>query len=43
VVVVLLTPEDRSPLDPDWFALCRDILISCDWLIIALSSAKDSL
>jgi hypothetical protein len=39
VVVVLLTPKDRSPLDLDWFARCRDTLISCDWLITETDSA----
>jgi hypothetical protein len=32
-VVALLTPEDRSPLALDWFANCRNKLISSDWLI----------
>jgi hypothetical protein len=39
VVVALLTPEDRSPLGPDWFAQCRDCLISSDWLITETHSA----
>jgi predicted nucleic acid-binding protein len=39
VVVALLTPEDRSPSALDWFAQCRDTLISSDWLITETHSA----
>ena len=39
VVVALLTPEDRSPLELDWFALCHDNLISSDLLITETDSA----
>jgi hypothetical protein len=39
VVVALRTPENRSPLAPDWFAQCRDSLISSDWLITEIHSA----
>lgn len=39
VVVALLTPEDRSPQALDWFAQCRDPLISSDWLITETHSA----
>ena len=39
VVVALLTPEDRSPQALDWFAQCRDPLISIDWLITDTHSA----
>jgi hypothetical protein len=39
VVVALRTPEDRRPLAPDWFAQCRESLISSDWLITETHSA----
>jgi hypothetical protein len=39
VVVALLIPEERSPLALDWFAQCRDTLISSDWLITETQSA----
>ena len=39
VVVALLTPEDRSPQALDWFAQCREPLISSDWLITETHSA----
>jgi len=39
VVVALLTPEERSPHALDWFAQCREPLISSDWLITETHSA----
>lgn len=39
VVVALLTPEVHSPLALEWFAQCRDSLISSDWLITETHSA----
>jgi predicted nucleic acid-binding protein len=39
VVVALLTPEERSSSALDWFAQCRDPLISSDWLITETHSA----
>ncbi|WP_254996485.1 type II toxin-antitoxin system VapC family toxin [Cyanobium sp. Aljojuca 7D2] len=34
-----MTPEDRSPQALDWFAQCREPLISSDWLITETHSA----
>jgi predicted nucleic acid-binding protein len=39
VVVALLTSEERSSFAIDWFAQCRDPLISSDWLITETHSA----
>ncbi|MCP9857921.1 type II toxin-antitoxin system VapC family toxin [Cyanobium sp. Cruz-8H5] len=39
VVVALLTPEERSPHALDWFAQCREPLVSSDWLITETHSA----
>jgi predicted nucleic acid-binding protein len=39
VVVALLTQEERSSYALDWFAQCRQPLISSDWLITETHSA----
>jgi len=39
VVVALLIPEERSPYVLDWFAQCREPLISSDRLITETHSA----
>ena len=39
VVVALLTPEERRAQALDWFAQCREPLISSDWLITETHSA----
>ena len=39
VVVALLTPEESSSRALDWFAQCREALISSDWLITETHSA----
>jgi hypothetical protein len=39
VVLALLTPEERSPEALQWFAHCRQHLISSDWLIPETHSA----
>lgn len=39
VVVALLTLEECSPHALDWFAQCRESLVSSDWLITETHSA----
>ena len=39
IVVALLTPEAQSDQALKWFADCREVLISSDWLITETHSA----